>query len=247
MSCEQELRVQAYLDGELDALDATSVEAHLENCAACQAQCEAHGDLKSALAGAEYHRASPMLRARIAKSLDSEKKTHPRFLAGFWAGLSSGAGGMALAACLALYFVTRAPAGLTDALVTAHMDAMDRGKLFMVASSDHHTVKPWFAGHADVSPPVTDFKTQGFTLVGGRSDRIVGQRAAVTIYRHGLHVVALYAWADTGRAVPADATRKGYHAVYWKQADMDFAAVSDTAPGELYDFVSLVKKSSQPE
>jgi anti-sigma factor RsiW len=243
MNCEQELRVQAYLDGELNALDAAAVEAHLENCAACQAQCETHGDLKSALAGAEYHRASPLLRARITKSLDSEKTARP----GFWAGLSSGAGGMALAACLTLFFVTRAPVGLTDALVTAHMDALDRGKLFMVASSDHHTVKPWFAGHADVSPPVTDFKTQGFTLVGGRSDRIVGQRAAVTLYRHGLHVVALYAWADVGRALPDDATRKGYHAYYWKQADMDFAAVSDTAPGELRDFVGLVKKANERE
>lgn len=243
MSCEQELRVQAYLDGELDALDAAAVEAHLENCAACQAQCEAHGDLKSALAGAEYHRASPLLRARIAKSLDSERKTRP----GFWSGVSGGAGGMAIAAGLALFFVTRAPMGLTDDLVTAHMKALDDDKPFMVASSDHHTVKPWFAGHADVSPPVTDFKAQGFTLVGGRSDRVAGQRAAVTIYRHGLHVVALYAWADAGKALPDEATRKGYHAVYWKQADMDFAAVSDTATGELRDFVGLVKKANDRE
>jgi anti-sigma factor RsiW len=243
MNCEQELRVQAYLDGELDALDAAAVEAHLENCAACQAQCEAHGDLHAALTGADYHRASPLLRARIEKSLDSEKKARP----GFWAGLSSGAGGMAIAAGLALFFVTRAPIGLTDDLVAAHMKALDDGKPFMVASSDHHTVKPWFAGHADVSPPVTDFKAQGFTLVGGRSDHIAGQRAAVTIYRHGLHTVALYAWADTGKALPGDATRKGYHAYYWKQADLDFAAVSDTAPGELRDFVGLVKKASMRE
>ena len=243
MSCEQELRVQAYLDGELDAMDAAAVEAHLETCAQCQAQCEAHGDLHAALEGAQYHRANPLLRARIAKSLDSEKKVRP----GFWTGVSGGAGGMAIAAGLALFFVTRAPMGLTDDLVAAHMKALDDGKPFMVASSDHHTVKPWFAGHADVSPPVTDFKAQGFTLVGGRSDKIAGQRAAVTIYRHGLHVVALYAWADTGRALPSDATRKGYHAYYWKQADMDFAAVSDTAPGELRDFIGLVKKASVGE
>jgi anti-sigma factor RsiW len=243
MSCVESLRVQAYMDGELDALDAAAVETHLESCAECQAQCEAQGDLKSALAGAEYHRAAPLLRARIAKSLDSERKARP----GFWTGVSGGAGGMALAACLALFFLTRAPVGLTDDLVTAHMQALDSGKLFMVASSDHHTVKPWFAGHADVSPPVTDFKAQGFVLTGGRSDRIKGQRAAVTIYRHGLHVVALFAWADTGRALPDDATRKGYHAVYWKQADMDFAAVSDTAPAELRDFVGLVKKANARE
>lgn len=239
MNCEQSLRVQAWRDGELDALEAAAMEAHIEHCEQCQAQCEKQDDLQAALAGATYHRASPLLRARIAKSLDGEKKSRP----GFWAGVASGGGGMALAACLALFLVLRPTAGLVDELVTAHMDALDDGKLITVASSDHHTVKPWFAGHADVSPPVTDFKTQGFTLVGGRSDRIGGQRAAVTLYRHGLHVVALFAWADTGRALPGDAARKGYHAVFWKQGDIDLAAVSDTAPAELADFVALVKKS----
>lgn len=243
MSCEQQLRLQAYLDGELDALAAAGVEAHLEHCATCQAQCEAHGDLESALAGAQYHRAGPLLRGRIGKSLDGEARQQP----GFWAGFTRGAAGMAAAAGLTLFFLTRPPSGLTDALVTAHLEALDRDKLIVVASSDHHTVKPWFAGHADVSPPVTDFKAQGFALAGGRSDLIAGQRAAVTVYRHGLHVVALYAWADTGRALPADATRKGYHAYYWKQADMDFAAVSDTAPDELREFVGLVKKAGGRE
>jgi anti-sigma factor RsiW len=243
MSCGQTLKTQAYLDGELDALEAAAVEAHLENCADCQTLCEAQGDLKAALAEAQYHRAPPLVRARIARALDSEKKVRP----GFWAGITSGAGGMAIAAGLALFFLVRAPAGLADDLVAAHLDAINRGHVFAVASSDHHTVKPWFAGHADVSPPVTDFAREGFKLVGGRSDRIAGQRAAVVVYRHGLHVVALFSWADTGRMLPADATRKGYHTLFWKQADLDYAAVSDTAPGELRDFVALVKKAGARE
>jgi anti-sigma factor RsiW len=243
MTCDQALKVQAYLDGETDALEAAAVEAHLESCPDCQAQCEAQGDLKSALAGAQYHRAPPLVRARIIRALDGEKKARP----GFWAGITSGAGGMALAAGLALFFLVRAPTGLADDLVAAHLNAIDSGQVFAVASSDHHTVKPWFAGHADVSPPVTDFAQQGFRLVGGRADRIGGQRAAVVVYRHGLHVVALFSWADTGRMLPADPTRKGYHTLFWKQADLDYAAVSDTAPGELRDFVVLVKKANSRE
>ena len=43
--------------------------------------------------------------------------------------------------------------------------------------------------------------------------------------------------------MPGDAARKGYHTVFWKQGDIDLAAVSDTAPAELADFVALVKKS----
>jgi anti-sigma factor RsiW len=241
MNCEQALKVQAYLDGELDALEAAAVEAHLESCAECQALCEAQGDLKSVLAGADYHRAPPLVRARITRALDG--KTRP----GFWAGVSGGAGGMAIAAGLVLFFLVRAPVGLADDLVAAHLDAIDSGHVFAVASSDHHTVKPWFAGHADVSPPVTDFAAQGFKLVGGRADRIAGQRAAVVVYRHGLHVVALFSWADTGRLLPGDTTRRGYHTLLWRQADLDYAAVSDTAPGELADFVALVKKANSRE
>jgi anti-sigma factor RsiW len=136
---------------------------------------------------------------------------------------------------------------LVNDLAEAHLRSLMGDHLIDVASSDHHTVKPWFAGHADVSPPAEDFKADGFTLVGGRADYVHGARAAVVVYRHGSHVINLFTWADRNTRLPGTQSRDGYRMVFWKQADLDLAAVSDVDPAELDRFVALVKKNQSRE
>jgi anti-sigma factor RsiW len=245
MECEQSLHVQAYLDGELDAADVLKVEQHLESCAQCQALAADHATLKAALTHASYHRADVALRAKIGRALDRETKPAGR-RPGFWLGAGSGAGGMAIAAVLAfMLFLPADP--LVNDLAEAHLRSLMADHLIDVASSDHHTVKPWFAGHADVSPPAEDFKTEGFTLVGGRADYVHGSRAAVVVYRHGAHVINLFAWADRNTRLPRADSRDGYRMAFWKQNDLDLAAVSDVDQAELDRFVALVKKSQSRE
>jgi len=212
-----------------------------------------HADMKAAMKGATYHRASAALRTRIAAALDAETKNDVvtefrsiRRKPGFWLGASSGAGGMAIAAALAfLLFLPANP--LVNDLAAAHLRSLMPNHLIDVASSDHHTVKPWFAGHADVSPPAEDFKAEGFTLVGGRADYVHDERAAVVVYRHGAHIINLFAWADRNARLPGTRSRDGYRMVFWKQNDLDLAAVSDVNPAELDHFVALVKKSQRQE
>ena len=72
MACDQSLKTQAYLDGELDAAQSLAVETHLESCAECQALAADHADLHAAMAGAQYHRAPATLRAKISDMLDAE-------------------------------------------------------------------------------------------------------------------------------------------------------------------------------
>jgi anti-sigma factor RsiW len=110
-----------------------------------------------------------------------------------------------------------------------------------VLSGNHHTVKPWFAGRVDVSPPVVDFGAQGFALAGGRVDRIAGAPAAVVVYHHGAHEIDLFVWADRKPALPREAVRNGYRTMFWKAGDLDFAAVSDVERSELEKFVQLVR------
>src|SRR6185437_821788 len=107
MNCEKSLKTQAYLDGELDAAQSLEAEAHLENCAQCQALAADHAEMKAAMAGATYHRASATLRAKIGAALDAEAGSDAvtefrpvRRKPGFWLGAGSGAGGMAIAAVL---------------------------------------------------------------------------------------------------------------------------------------------------
>jgi anti-sigma factor RsiW len=105
-------------------------------------------------------------------------------------------------------------------------------------------VKPWFAGHTDVSPAVADFDQQGYRLVGGRADYFDRQRAAVVVYQHGSHVINVFSWASDQRSVPKNTTRNGYHLAFWKSGNLVYCAVSDTAWDELLGLVRLLQDVS---
>jgi anti-sigma factor RsiW len=115
--------------------------------------------------------------------------------------------------------------------------------LIDVVSTDRHTVKPWFAGHADVSPVVADFAPQGYTLVGGRADYFDRQRAAVVVYRHGAHTINVFSWAADHAALPKDTTRNGYHLAFFRSGNLVNCAVSDTGWDELNTLVRLIREN----
>ena len=251
MPCNEALRVQAYFDGELDATAAVAVEQHLESCAECAAlYADLDATRKLVRDNAAYHRASDDLRQSITEKLDSEggqPAKSRRWYAGddrFLSGLTSGVGATALAATFVFFLAAPPATNLLVADVTnAHLRSLMSDHLIDVVSSDHHTVKPWFAGHTDVSPPAEDFSKEGFRLVGGRADFVDGHRAAVVVYRHGLHVINVFAWAADGEKLPDAATRNGYHIVFWKSGDLVFCAVSDTGENELTELVRLMRKT----
>jgi anti-sigma factor RsiW len=103
-------------------------------------------------------------------------------------------------------------------------------------------VKPWFAGHADVSPAVADFVDQGYRLIGGRADYFDGQRAAVVVYQHGAHIINVFSWSADRGSLPHDATRNGYHLAFWRAGNLNYCAVSDTGWDELLKLTSLLKE-----
>jgi anti-sigma factor RsiW len=240
MPCTETERTSAFLDGELHGADAEAAERHIETCVHCQAYVAAAADASEALRSpASRLAAPPLLKARIRKALDAEARPvhRPAFL---W-GAASGVGLSALAASLAVMVMAPpAPETFSVALANAHVQALQSGKTISVVSSSHHTVKPWFAGRAPLSPPVGDFTARGFPLVGGRVDKVMGKTAAVVVYGHGAHEIDLYVWRGGG-ALPASTDRAGYHEVYWSKGDLNLAAVSDVGSAELGQFVQLVK------
>jgi anti-sigma factor RsiW len=247
MPCNEGLRLQAYFDGELDAGAVLEVERHLQSCADCAgllADLEATRQLIRR--DAPYHRAPAGLRAGIMASLDREEGVQApppaRVSRRFLSGAASGAGATALAAMLVFFLAVPRPDPLAGDLMNAHLRSLMSDHLIDVVSSDRHTVKPWFAGHTDVSPPAADFAKEGYKLIGGRADYVDGHRAAVVVYRHGLHIVNVFAWAASSEKLPGEVTQKGYHIVCWTSADLDYCAVSDTGMDELLDLVRLIKQ-----
>jgi len=240
MSCDQELNTQSYLDGELQGAAAAQAERHLQTCAACQALAAATADLSDALRGASRYRAPDGLRARILSRLRREPARLPA--RNFWLGALSGGTVSALAAVLAIMTILPPSAAtLTQSLADAHGRALLSGQTIMVASSNHHTVKPWLAAHAAISPPVADFALQGFALTGGRVDDVAGSRAAVMVYRHGNHELDLFAWPDRGAGLPQPGMSHGFRTGFWKSGDLDFAAVSDVDEAEFQKFIALAQ------
>lgn len=252
MQCAESLRVQAYFDGELDALAAVALERHAEHCPECaglladleQARAHLRRDLPAEPAPAA-------LRARIARMLDQETAAvAPRARAAapsawrtrpFWLGAFGGLGSAA-AASVAFFLLSAAgPNPLLDELLAAHVRSLMPEHLTDVVSSDHHTVKPWFAGHADVSPLVADFAPSGYRLVGGRADYFDHQRAAVVVYEHGAHIINVFTWVGGRRTFPHTSTRSGYHVACWKVGDLQYCAVSDAGWQELQGLESLLR------
>jgi anti-sigma factor (TIGR02949 family) len=266
VQCAESLRVQAYFDGEVDALSAAEIERHVEHCSECRELLQDLEKVRNALrSGISYAAAPPALREQILQALGQEpdieagadavmsamprKPRPPRQspVLGrrrFWSGALSGIGGTAIAAAMAFFFVLPNLSPLSNEIVSAHVRSLMPAHLIDVVSTDRHTVKPWFAGHADVSPPVSDFEAQGYRLIGGRADYIDHQRSAVVVYQHGAHVINVFTWAASGARLPNNTTRSGYHLAYWQQGDIQYCAVSDTGWDELLGLVRLLREQA---
>lgn len=241
MSCDHLLQTQSYLDGELTGAEADAAERHLQSCEACQNFSSGAAELSDGLRRATRYAAPELVRARIRASLAREAP--PFRQRSFWMGAASGGGLSAIAAGLALFLLLPpSAASLSAALADAHSQALTSGRTIMVASSNHHVVKPWLAAHAGLSPPATDFAAQGFVLTGGRVDRITGKPAAVSVYAHGNHELDLFTWADEGAALPQSGMVRGFRIVFWKKGDLNFAAVSDMDEAAFGKFVALARE-----
>jgi anti-sigma factor RsiW len=117
-----------------------------------------------------------------------------------------------------------------------------------VATSDQHTVKPWFNGRIDVAPPVIDLTAEGFTLLGGRLDYLEAEPVAAIVYQRRKHVINLFIARQSAvkpGGAPSESVQ-GYNVRHWSQNGLDLWAVSDLAGGELDEFVRKISAALHP-
>jgi anti-sigma factor RsiW len=237
----------AYLDQELGLSDALAVGRHLGSCPECQHEFEEQSGASAQLKkDAAYFKAPAHLAQRIKMALPQHRSHSARFKVWDFNWLNAGAVTVTLLAVVwsgSLYFtLPSAQDRLMEELISSHVRSLQVDHLSDVVSSDQHTVKPWFNGKLNFSPPVIDLASQGFSLEGGRLDYLDGRTVAVLIYRHNLHPVNLYIWPSTDRNVaPQVQNRQGYHLTHWTAGGMDYWAVSDLASNELEFFVNILR------
>jgi len=250
MNCrDAEPLLHARLDNELDVAGAITVDRHLSECRACAAQYAALQNLKQEIAAAQPAYALPSkLERRLASRFTSQKTLLARSWSGPWPSALALVGAAACLAALIIFSpVIWTPNG-TNAVATEildnHLRALQPGHLIDVESSDQHTVKPWFQGKTDFSPPVPDLTNDGFVLVGGRLEVIHQQPTAAIVYKRRQHVISLYVSPSLGgEATPALQDLGGYHLLHWSQDRMSYWAVSDVASADLRDFANLIDQT----
>jgi anti-sigma factor RsiW len=231
--------VHGYFDNELDAMGAAEFERHLEQCSECIYALEDMESFRSSMSLARlYERAPAPLRNKILASLGTELPVAAFPSRTVWRWLA-----VAAAILLTTYASWRVTSlgrsgsyetVLAAEIVDAHLRSLQPGHLTDVISTDQHTVKPWFDGKLDFSPPVQDFADQGFPLQGGRLDVVHGQAVAALVYVRRKHFVNVFVWpTDEKDRAPSSGSQQGYQWLEWRKGGMEFCAVSDAPPSAL--------------
>ena len=255
MRCELTQRyVPGYLDGELDLVHTIEMETHLKSCPACVQELESQQELRGVLQRSSLAYAAPAaLRERIQSSLRASSVAEVQVTKFKWPSLSilQLAGAFALLALISIsgwQLTARLRAPSSDQRIAAevfasHVRSLEANHLMDVASTDQHTVKPWFDGKLDFSPPVEDLASDGFPLVGGRLDYLEGREVAALVYQRRKHFINVFVWpGQTGtNSTQSIESRQGYNLVRWSHGGFDFWAVSDVAAPDLAEFVRLLE------
>ncbi len=230
-------------DNELDPLDSIRIERHLESCGPCGTRARALALLGSALRDRSLVFEPPAAFAPRLPASSRARGLRPvlPIAASFLVGSLLTVGALRIVSLSG-----SSERSVARDIVAAEIRASFPGHLIDVVSSDRHTVKPWFSGKLDYSPPVVDLADEGFPLVGGRLDYAGGRTVAVLVYRRRQHAINVFLWPSEGRSDIAASSESGFHLLHWRRGGMAFWVASDLDPAELRRFAALLADRPGP-
>jgi len=245
--CQEAHRlIHPYLDGELDLVRSLEIEAHMNDCQTCARSYNELRSLRSAVSDTALRFEPPAaLRNRIRSAVRNESEMKDRSLRLSWRWIIPAVSFAVLViVAWTVLALLRHPSPsdlVSQEIVSSHVRSLMEKHLTDVPSSDQHTVKPWFDGRLDFSPPVRDLAAAGFTLVGGRLDYIGNRPVAALVYQHRQHDINLFVWPSAGAADASGTAlvRQGYNLIHWTNSGMNYWAISDLNLAELQQFVQL--------
>ena len=251
MACDNARELlDGYLDDELDVATNLQMRHHLQECQSCAALHRRRQALRSAIRNSDLAFSAPAgLEKRIRGAVDKaegtevDKRVVGRRNLAVWVGVAAS---VAITALLLWKTATSRPDAtelLAQQVLTSHVRSLMANHLTDVVSSDSHTVKPWFAGKLDFSPPVKDLASQDFPLVGGRLEYLERPVAAL-VYRRRQHIINVLVWPsnDSKRPIGTPLTRQGFNLLHWTSLGMNYWAISDLNMAELRQFVDLLQQ-----
>ncbi len=251
MSCDYaRTALHGYLDGELDAARSAEFERHLENCRECTNTLAEQESLRSSLQRSGLYEQAPLsLRKTIRAELERGTSSPAKRWIPDWRWITAAAS-IVVVATIAWYAWPRPGTGAGTAaapftaaeMIDAHIRSLQPGHLTDIASTDQHTVKPWFNGKLDFAPPVKDFADEGFPLVGGRLDVLAGRNVGVLVYARRKHIINVFVLPTKEPDTPIHppGLRQGYQWFHWRRQGMEYCAVSDVSLADLHELAQLI-------
>lgn len=237
-----------YADGELDLVRHLELEGHLAGCPECAEQEKRLRSLRATLTSPSlYYRAPAALRARIQHAAPAVRAPRLGRRLALAAGVLLLIGASVATGVLLSGRGSSPDQQLAEWVVADHIRSLQVDHLTDVASTDQHTVKPWFQGKLDFALPVPDLAPQGYVLSGGRLDYLPERSVAALVYLRRSHAINLFTWPAAGdEEQPVRAlSRQGFHVRHWLKSGMTWWAVSDLNDEELDEFVRLFQDRSR--
>jgi anti-sigma factor RsiW len=249
---ERILRLNAALDGELDAANWLELERAMRADPALAAQYRMLGSTRDAIRRHVPREAAPRALAdRIAAlARPPAAVRRPPWNSARALARAASIAAVSFAAGVGLMSL-RTPSGANDvaaSLVSDFARAEIAGQPFDIASSDRHTVKPWLAARATVSAEIADLGQEGFALEGGRIAIVDRVPAPTLVYRRREHLIAVteLPLSVAGGRGGAMETIDGFHVARWSDANLSYVAVSDVDEKDLAAFVAAFKQARMP-
>jgi anti-sigma factor RsiW len=257
MKCDDSsVYLPAYLDDELDVADSLRVHRHLAECPNCQVAQSELLALRSALRDSALYAHpstafSHRVEAAVRRAAKEESRSQSRlWLEWFGLGASPWVRAatallvvMTIGAMLVMHLHSADEQLIASAVLTGHIRSLQVNHLVDVPSSDRHTVKPWFQGKLDFSPPVPDLSELNWILIGGRLDYVNGRPVAALVYQRRLHDINVFLWPSHGSVDDAikQEDAQGYQILHWNGAETTYWVVSDLNSAELLDLARALR------
>src|ERR1700688_1705468 len=181
MKDNDELQMNAYCDGELDPASAIEFERRLSGDESLKARYNRLLSLRRAVRSLPQYELPAGLQARIQSALDADgpcqtkrpghvvrlgQAGRPRQRSWSFQALAAAAvfGAVISSSVMLTFERYNVHEDVAREVVAGHIRSLLAPQPFDVASSDRHTVKPWFTSRLPESPQVPDLAAQGFVL-----------------------------------------------------------------------------------
>jgi len=200
MACEAwSDKVDAYVDGELPASEASALSTHLRKCADCSADALERVQVKRSVAIAgKYYKPNARFRRKIQTLVSTPQRSGTPWA---WKILAIPAALILIISLSMTFFVHREKTRrdrVYSELADLHIATLASASPVDVISTDRHTVKPWFEGKIPFSFNLPELQGTDFTLVGGKVSYLAQTPGAQLIYRIRKHEISVFIFQDRG-------------------------------------------------